>query len=281
MNTALLVPTDFSLNAKIATTYAMRLADRLHWSVHLFHTYLPVRNAMAGADFVEELQEANLLRKQESLKMIEEELKQQFPNVALTTACIEGDLTKVTLELIEETPYRLLIMGTKGAGKLKSATIGSNTFDLIQHSPIGVLAIPETERPFRLENLGILTNFKENELRLLRGFLNRINSPMNLSLLHAFESKHMPSDTDISFWKSKFDHPLLLNLGYAQEEIVRRLDYNSPVPRCIERMVKKEDIDVLLVSYNHKSFFKQLFSKNLTKAIAFNPTVPTYFMRDN
>src|SRR5690606_21164502 len=106
MNTALLVPTDFSLNAKIATTYAMRLADRLHWSVHLFHTYLPVRSAMAGADFVEELQEANLRRRQESLKMIEEELKQQFVNVALTTACIEGDLTKVTVVLIEEIAYR-------------------------------------------------------------------------------------------------------------------------------------------------------------------------------
>lgn len=164
MNNALLVPTDFSLNAKIALEYAMCLALRFNWSVHLFHTYLPVRNALAAADFAEEVREATLHRKTENMAMIETEFKQKYPTVSLTTACIEGDLTKVTLALIEESPYRLLIMGTKGAGRIKSATIGSNTFDLIQHSPIGVLAIPETEREIKLENLGILTNFKESEL---------------------------------------------------------------------------------------------------------------------
>lgn len=280
MNNALLVPTDFSSNAKLALEYAMRLAERFNWSIHLFHTYFPVRNALAGADFIDELQEANLLRKQENMALIEEEFKQRFPTVTLTTACIEGDLTKVTLALIEETPYRLLVMGTKGAGKIKGATIGSNTFDLIQHSSIGVLAIPETEHSFKLENLGILTNFKESEFALFRGFINRLNVPMNLILLHAFETKDLPAEADVDFWKSKFEHTLLNEVNYSQEEVVRRLDYNSPVPRCIERMVKREDVDILLVSYNHKSFFKQLFSKNLTKSIALNPNVPTYFMRD-
>lgn len=280
MNNSLLVPTDFSSNAKLALEYAMRLAERFNWSIHLFHTYFPVRNALAGTDFMDELQEANLHRKKEDMMLIEEEFKQKFQTVQLTTACIEGDLTKVTLELIEETPYRLLVMGTKGAGMIKSATIGSNTFDLIQHSPIGVLAIPETERPFKLENLGILTNFKENEFALFRGFINRLGSPMNLFLLHAFEVKDLPAEADVDFWKSKFEHTLLNEVRYSQEEVVRRLDYNSPVPRCIERMVKREDVDILLASYNHKSFFKQLFSKNLTKAIALNPSIPTYFMRE-
>lgn len=280
MNNTLLVPTDFSPNSKVALTYAMHLAERFNWSIHLFHTYNPFRNALAGTAFVNEVQEASLERKEENMEILRQESARKHPSVPLTTACIEGDLTKVTLALIEENAYRLLVMGTKGAGKIKGATIGSNTFDLIQHSPIGVLAIPETERSFKLENLGLLTNFKESEFRLFRGFINRTNTPMNLVLLHTFDAKDRPAAQDVAYWQSQFDHPLLKDVRYAQEEVVRRFDYNSPVPRCIERMIEREEIDVLLVSYNHKSFFKQLFSKNLTKSIALNPTIPTYFMRD-
>jgi nucleotide-binding universal stress UspA family protein len=258
----------------------MHLSEKFNWSIHLVHTYTAIRNALAGADFVDEVQEGSLSRKQEQIQDLQAEISNKFPSVPLTTACIEGDLTRVILELIEENSYCLLVMGTKGAGKIKGATIGSNTFDLIQQSPIGVLAVPESHVGFKLQNLGVLTNFKESEFPLFRSFINRVNTPMRLVLLHTYESKEIPNDQDIQYWLSKFDHPLLTDIAYTQEEIVRRLDYNSPAPRCIERMIAYEDIDVLLVSYNRKSFFRQLFAKSLTKSIALNPSIPSYFMRE-
>ncbi|MGE8425329.1 MAG: hypothetical protein ACN6PI_21005, partial [Sphingobacterium siyangense] len=85
----------------------------------------------------------------------------------------------------------------------------------------------------------------------------------------------------IEDWKQKLSTQFSFNkIDYVEKNAVNRLDYNMPIPRCIDYMVEIEAIDLLLVSYIPKSFFKSIFSRNLTKAIYRNLTVPTFFKRN-
>lgn len=282
MKNAILVPTDFSDNAWTATLYAAHLATKYNWRLHLLHTYREFSNARAGARFTEEVRTSMSETAVQNMEKTEADLRRQFPILEFTTACMHGDLSETALDLLQTNQYIFLIMGTKGAGRIKSATIGSNTFELIKKSPVGVLAVPEEYHHFQLKKIGLLTNFKETEAQLLRSFTARIQATLDLVLLHVTEKEESPAAADVAFWKDQILQRFpIRNIDYCEKNAVHRLDYNMPVPKCINWMIEKTETDLLLVSYNRKSFFAQLFSRSLTKSIAHNLTIPTFFIRSD
>lgn len=282
MKNVILVPTDFSKNAWTATVYAAQLATKYNWKLHILHTYQEFSNTLAGIRFTEEIRASVLDTASQRMKQLETDLQARFPELVFTSACMLGALSKTVLDLLRTDHYNFLIMGTKGAGRIKSATIGTNTFELIKKSPIGVLAVPEEYRDFKLEKIGILTNFKESEAQLLHSFIARIQATLNLSLLHVTEKEESPARSDIEFWKEQILQRFPVNnIEYCEKNAVYRLDYNMPVPKCIDWMIEKTGIDLLLVSYNRKSFFTQIFSRNLAQTIAHNVSIPTFFIRSD
>lgn len=282
MTNAVLVPTDFSENAWTALIYAANLASKHNWQLHILHTYREFSSVRVGLRFTEEVRASTSETATQNMEKLGDKLRDQFPNLLFTSACMHGDLSKTVLDLLRSKQYSFLIMGTKGAGRVKSATIGSNTFELVKKSPIGVLAIPETYTDFRMEKIGILTNFKESEAQLLRSFTARVQATLDLTLLHVTEKEESPATADVEFWKEEIAQRFPINeIDYCEKNAVYRLDYHMPIPKCINWMIEKAQVDLLLVSYNRKSFFAQLFSRNLTKAIAHNLLIPTFFIRSD
>jgi len=282
MKNTILVPTDFSDNAWAAVVYAANLATKHNWKLHILHTYVEFSNARAGLKFTEEVRTSMSEIATQNMNKLETDLHEKFPNLVFTSACMLGNLSKTVLDLLQTDQYTFLVMGTKGAGGIKSATIGSNTFELIKKSSIGVLAVPESYQDFRLEKVGILTNFKESEAQLLRAFTARIQATLDLALLHVTEKEESPDAADIAFWKEQIAQRFPINeISYCEKNAVYRLDYHMPIPKCIDWMIEKMQVDLLLVSYNRKSFFEQLFSRSLTKSIAHNLLIPTFFIRSD
>lgn len=282
MNNAILVPTDFSNNALAATKYAAFIATKFNCDLHLLHVYTTYTRAMAGPDFNEQLETHAAERAEENMKLLQDQVEYIYPQVHITSACVRGNLTSEVLKLIKTDAVRFVVMGTKGISGLKNVTIGSNTFDLIQQSPIGILAVPEAYDNPKMERIGMLTNFKESESALLNAFIDRTTAAIEMCLLHVSEPRKAPSDVDIEFWTKVISKRSKVEQVYFKwDEMVKRLDNTESVPNSIEKLIKQNDIDVLLVSYNRKSFFRQIFSKSLTKAIANNLSVPAYFKRDD
>lgn len=282
MNNAILVPTDFSNNALAATKYAAFIATKFNCELHLLHVYTTYTRAMAGPDFNEQLETHAGERAEDSMYQLQDQLKYIYPNLHITAACVRGDLTSEVLKLTKVGTVRFVVMGTKGTSGLKNVAIGSNTFDLIQHSPIGILAVPENYDNPKIEKIGVLTNFKESELGLLNAFVDRTTPALDVHLLHVCEPRKTPTDVDIEFWTEVVNkRSKVQQVCFKWDEAIKRLDNTESIPNSIEKLIKQNDLDVLLVSYNRKSFFRQLFSKSLTKAIADNLSVPAYFKRDD
>lgn len=278
MRKTILLPTDFSDNAWTAAQYAAHMAQKFSWDIHIIHVVNAYNSVLAGRQFSDSIEATSTDKAREQLEDIHQKLKLEFPDLHIHTALVNGRFSELILNLIRQNNYNLVVMGTKGAGAIKGSMIGSNTFEIIQKSPIGVIAVPEDYTNFKLHTIGMLTNFKENEVLLLNSFINRVNTPLALVLLHAKEARKNTNSADIEFIRSKYAKITQLEeVDYMEDDIVNRLDYNSPIPKCIERMVERKAIDLLLVSYNRKSFFRQLFSRSLTKSLAHNIKVPTYF----
>src|SRR5690606_21973739 len=107
---------------------------------------------------------------------------------------------------------------------------------------------------------GILTNFKESEAQLLHSFIARIQATLNLSLLHVTEKEESPARSDIEFWKEQILQRFPVNnIEYCEKNAVYRLDYNMPVPKCIDWMIEKTGIDLLLYLITVKAFLHKSF----------------------
>ena len=281
MNKTILVLTDFSENSWTAINYAAHLAKKFNWKIQLLHTYT---NTIKDSINTQLENTAFISQKEQAESMLVEcrtRLDNAFPNLSCEMLCLPGGLIKIVLDLLKINEYTFIVMGAKGKGMIKKAFLGSNTFALIKKSPIGVLAVPITFTKFQLLNVGLLSNFKESESDLLGSITTQLSTNFKLSLLHVTQKYISPKQEDIEEWKQKLSSKFSFDqIAYLEKNAVNRLDYNMPIPRCIEYMVEIGGIDLLLVSYSPKSFFKSLFSRNLTKAIYRNLAVPTFFKND-
>ena len=278
MKNAILVPIDFSENSLTALRYAAQLALRHSWRVHILHTYTVVSSNRISAIEKSRLQDSLIETNKQKMAQVENNVRERYPSLSFTSACMAGNLRKTVVKLLEADSYAFIVMGTKGAGKIKGTLLGSNTFELIKASPIGVLAIPSDTPVFRLEKLGLLTNFKETEWQLLEAIIKRITGNLELALLHVTERDESPKKEDVEFWEAEISRRYPLeSIEYVEYNAVYRLDYHMPIPKCIDWMVQAKNVDLLLVSYNRKSFFEHVFSRSLTKALAHNLRVPTFF----
>lgn len=274
----ILVPTDFSQHALIAARYACHMAQHLGWSIHLVHAYMPFSSSFANERFNQEILDHETEKAQTNMEAFRDELSQAFPDLEITTSCLIGTLGEVLPAIAGESKNELIIMGTKGASGLKYVILGSNTFEIIRKSPIPVLAVPETQTTFRWETIGLLSNFKQSEISALQSAIAVAGPPKKLVLLHLFEKDSYRDEDDLTSWKDHIHDRIKIDeISYKTQNLVNRMDVWEDFSDYVFDMVESENVDVLVVTQERKSFLTKLFSRSLVKAIAHQLTVPVFF----
>jgi len=61
--------------------------------------------------------------------------------------------------------------------------------------------------------------------------------------------------------------------------IQKRIKELDSIPEVINEMILEEEVDILLVTKTRKSFFNRIFNRSVSKAIALNLIVPTFFAK--
>ncbi len=278
MQKHILVPTDFSLHALLAARYAGHMARQLGWTVHLIHTFTPFSSSFANEKFNEEVLNHETEKANTNMGAFKDELTQEFPGVEITTSCHVGMLGDVLPEMAGQAKNELIVMGTKGASGLKYVILGSNTFEIIRKSPIPVLAVPETVTSFQWETIGLLTNFKPSEISALQSATTIAGVPKKLTLFHVFEKGKYRTENDLISWKDQIRDRLKIDeITYRVENQVKRMDVWEDFSDYVFNMAESENIDILVVTQERKSFLTKLFSRSLVRAMAHQLTVPVFF----
>jgi len=280
MNKKILVPTDFSTNAESALNYATQLAQKNKLALHIFHAY----SALSVPFDNESLNDSPYFKADILMQNLSQALQSKYPNLELSTQCSRELLTEVLPKIAAEGNYQVLIMGTQGASANKNRLIGSNTYALTQLSPIPVLAIPIGHDDIRLTNVGLLSNFKEEELEVLQQFSQSFGHDFRLKLMHVEldpESQENAADK-LALWKYRIQkqnpiQEVAIEIASIQRD-VKELD---SIPEVINEMIVDENIDILLVTKTRRSFFQRLFTRSVSKTIALRLLVPTFFSKIN
>lgn len=272
MTKTILVPTDFSESSWVAIQYAARHAKAIHAHLKIIHIYQSFYSAFAGEQFNEEISAHTVDVANKQMSALLSKLKSKQPSVAATGECIEGVLRITIEELLKKEKYDLIVMGTSGASGIKSI-VGSNTLDIINISTVPVLAVPEEANKEEFNKVGLLTNFKEEEISILQKATNILPPLSLITLLHIRENHDESEEVMLDKWKEIIEEKL------PSIVIERKIGLGDNITSTIDTMIESEKTDLLIVTNNERSFFKTLFSRNLVRSIALSPQIPILFIK--
>jgi len=256
----ILVATDFSGVADAAINYACKLAGDFGTSVTVLHSFIipvtfsdtpmPVMPVDEGRDIANE-------RMQELVNR----LKVEFPEVAVNSKIMFGDITDCLEEYAEENSPWLTVLGNSGAGDAP-LWLGSNVLSVLKNLKTTVIAIPPDAIYKKPEKLCFACDFKNIADHLQTELLTQLVSQTGaqLHVLNVdYENNNYTAETPLESTE--------LHTALSAVQPVYHFVEKENVEEGIIEFIEANQLDWLIIVPHKHSFFESLFHKSHTKAI--------------
>ncbi|MCB9282867.1 MAG: universal stress protein [Lewinellaceae bacterium] len=257
----LLVPTDFSPNARHALEYAIAIANRMGCHIHLLHTYkLPSKAGMfisVDQYVMEDIRP--------DMHKWEEEVREKLDGSAsISSSILRDSPVHGILQTAEEESIDLIVMGTQGASGLKEVFLGSTTGSVLQQARVPLLAIPGGAQLRPVKTIVLAVDDLD------------IPSPQVLEPLVRFAKSfgarimvyHLEKEVDAGI-----DPSVDLFLGGVEHSFHYEMQQKE-LNDCINDFVNDQQADLLCMIRRPKGFFERLFRGSVTQKKVFNSPVP-------
>ena len=268
----IVVPTDFSGEARNAGLYAAELAKIFSAKLLLFHAYMlptPVSEVPYVMITVDELQKENeiLIRKET------DNLSQAYgiQTESMVRIGIPSDEIRA---LTEDVPVDLVVMGMKGAGGIDKI-IGSTTTNSIRKLKAPVLVIPSNRTFSPIKNItyasdfsyGISTQLFTPLMKLARAFQAKLHIINVHRQKEDMKKRHMEGKISLEHIFQGFPHTF--------DDIT-----HPSIMQGITEYMKTHDSDLLVMVEHKHSFLDRIFSRDHTTAMAYETKSPLLILQD-
>ena len=272
----ILVPTDFSDNAKKAIDYAVALAEKANAEIVLLNVTTVLDSTFSSRKaLVKEYNNTRVESIREQLKELQQSIAANNAKVKLTTQLYEGEVQDSILQCAADENADLIIMGTQGAGRLKKIFIGSITAGIIGNTTVPVLAIPKKAEWKKLENILFATRQLDVNNKIFTPVLKL--AQLEAALIHVA----VFTDTDDDDAGDYMEHGRLLN-AYRQTLPSRYKDINFKTVQLegeefddtIEQYINDNQIDMMVMTTHKRSFWESVFNSSMTKEMSYHINIP-------
>lgn len=277
----ILVPTDFSENAFLAAQYAAEIAKKHHYSLHVIHFYTAVSSGFDANELAEEREQSDVLKADLTMKEWASRLQTQYPDIPISYQNERGLLEEALPKEAKKEDYVAITMGTTGASANKNIFWGSNTALIVAKSPIPVLVIPHTEQvTTAIKKVGLLTNFKQEELTTLQEFVHIFKQEIDVALIHVYKESERASSVNnrLDSWGFNVEaFSAVQQTGKLTAPTVKEDKDQDTIPEVISKLINDHDVDIILVSKTRKTFFERLFIPSVSRAMTLKLQKPAFF----
>jgi nucleotide-binding universal stress UspA family protein len=264
----ILVPTDFSANAKTAVQYAAGLAAQLKSKIILFHS-VPVQVAVAEVPAWYE-PEQGLLEYYE-YKMDKEARQLRIDNgyrFEVEVVCRKGSLSQNLHDLIPEKEVNLVVMGFKGASSWLDKLIGTVTSSFIKDTVCPVLIVPGQVAPALPRRVAYAADFEHQEQVFLRQLLE-VTTPLQaqVSIVHV----QTRPGVDLAVEEQALAD---INQAFPGNDFAFAEIRQEDVAAGLEAFVAENRMDVLALASRERGFLEDLFHTSITDRLVLHPAIP-------
>jgi nucleotide-binding universal stress UspA family protein len=264
----LLLPTDFSENARNAIEYAINMFGCENAEYILLNVWA---EPSTTADMLRSIND--LLEKQsiEDLTREEKYLRAKFPEKQLNIECRSdyGELSFVINGISERENIDFVVMGTKGASGLKKFFAGSNTAAVVASVKCPVLAIPEKVNYKPPVRIAFAADYEELENHY-------ILSPLS-DLCRQYGSELMIVNIQPEGELINADHAVS---GIALHNVWEDISHdfftieNSDIAEALSGFIEENDADLLVMVARQRNFFNRIFRSSVTRQMSMLAKVP-------
>ncbi|REG90329.1 universal stress protein [Algoriphagus antarcticus] len=272
----ILCPTDFSECSLNAIEYATRLGEKYNSDLILFHVlnredYKKLSPIDASGKHQMEFVQEKLQNLQDAVlkESIEKGLK------SCITVVKEGSIVKETLAYAAEINASLIVVGTEGVNDFRENIIGSRASRIVEQSDRDILVVPRKVYFRAPRKLVYASDYMEEDkiaiqkiVELARFFDSEID------LVHV-STTHKALDKSLHMAMIEEIQPFI---KYDKVNFVLK-SFRDDIALGLENYLQTAKGDILVTLSEKKSFFDQIFSKSLSKKMAYFISKPLWVIK--
>jgi nucleotide-binding universal stress UspA family protein len=272
----ILCPTDFSECSLNAIEFATRLGEKLNAHLVLLHVlnredYLKMSpldtDGSNQLDFVKE--KLNSLQKAVIHEAISNGLKSCEVDI------IEGKIVSSTLELAKEMKANLIVAGTEGINELRSNIIGSRASRMVELSDRDILIVPRKVFFKPPRKFVYASDYIEEDKLAIQKVVEMAGLfDSEIDIVHVSSSQKA---IDKSLHIAMVDD-IKPFIRYEKINYVLK-SYRDELALGLENYLQVAKGDILVTLSKKKSFFDQIFSKNLSKKMSYFLNKPLWVIK--
>lgn len=260
MNT-ILFPTDFSVHANSALTYAIMLTEQTKSQLVVFNSS-NIPAIFPKKDYLKIVGKDEIY-KQTMLESLVAELckkhKLQTPKNIIYDAKNGSSIVENIISAAKKYKADLIIVGTHGTTGLQKVLFGSTTAGLISRSKTPILAIPKKFNYIQIKKIICASDIKElsKELNLLIPIASAIEAHIEILFL--------------DYWGEGFEKEANFNKIITKKQLkdisfVRKtVSLEKTMADHLKNYMRKHSDSILAMFPEEKNFFEKIFLKSNTE----------------
>ena len=261
----ILVPTDYSGNAKNAVEYSIQLAKKAKAKLIFFHAYhVPLPNSKGILETPEKVG----LKEIQKLKNYTAALRSKYNDIKMGFEVRPGFAVDEILGFLKQKKIDLIVMGTDGKTSVGDILIGSVVTNVIKKSPVPILVIPENVKYNEIKKIALAYDYSEiknlHVLDTLKAITEMFKAEvLVVNILRSEKSllKKTGSSNMLESFLSKIKHSF-------------HFPINKSIVEGINNFVDNTGVDLSAVIPHKHKVLHRLFHKSNVKRIALHPHVP-------
>lgn len=267
MNT-IVVPTDFSTAAEMATAYAVQLARQTAASILLLHVYqlpVPMNEYPVMVTTSEDLQKIS----NEGLQKAAEQAQRNATDVSFAFESRLGDVVAEIEDICKEKNPVAVVAGVKHSTGFDRLLFGDTTLSLVKHCTVPVIAVPETAEAKTPANVMLATdllNAADIPADTITAIIGVLGAKLHVVHVEPKQSTRYPEELMGAF--------ATINASY-------HLIVEEEVTEALRLYVEQNKIDLVLVLPHRHNLYERLFFKGHTAGILHTMPVPVMSLRND
>ena len=265
----ILIPTDFSDDAKNALLYSLPLAREWGTDILLLHVYPPPTGPDVAWVYVESEREQWERGARKQMRQLLEMVHEEEPDLNIKYEIRQGPLVNEILTLVPEQDVDLIVMGTEGAKGLEKLLVGTRTAGVVSYARCPVLVVPETYKEFQIEKIVFASDYQEEDLEVLKELA---------WLAEKFEAKiiilHVAPEI-LSYEEQKFSwYKELIEEGLGYKNIEFELVKHYDVQEGLRDYIRFNKIDLLSMTMKKRNMLERILQRSDTKEMTYHTAIP-------
>jgi nucleotide-binding universal stress UspA family protein len=272
----IMVPTDFSNNAKKAFQYALFIAARTGTKIHLIHAFTLLENTFIDRKSLRDAwNEEQEHKKRAQLMEMVEEAKQLEPTVEIQTELYIGPTESVLITYAKDHHADLIVMGTQGASRLAAVLVGSVAAAIISGSEIPVLAIPKDYPGNAPTSIVLATDEVDNDdtshLEIVANLAEDLSIPVKVIM---FLNKNESPLSNLDYKEKLHLYAERLRKAFPGITIESETIEGDHFEEDIQDYCNRKGIGILSMITYKRDFWSRIFRPSVTRRMAFHTTLP-------